>query len=55
MARQRSFLGEIQRDAYWVSRAAGDLRAIQRGRYVRRVVRRRATRGFFSELARIFR
>lgn len=55
MARQRSFLAQVQRDAYLVSRAAGDVRAIQRGRYVRRVVRRRATRGFFAELARIFR
>lgn len=51
----RSFLKQIQRDAYLVSRAAGDLDAASRGPkpLVKRVVRRRATRGFFRTLRQV--
>lgn len=47
MARRRSLLAQIDRDAYLVSRTAGDAKAAERGpgplakRLVRRQVRRR--------------
>jgi hypothetical protein len=52
MARQRSALKQVQRDAYLVSRAAGDLSAASRGPgvYARRRVRRSLTREFFRLL-----
>lgn len=43
----RSFFRQLERDAYRVSRLAGDLRAMQRGRYLRRVLRRRTARSLF--------
>lgn len=50
-----SVLRKIQRDAYLVSRAAGDLNAAQRGPEVlaKRLIRRRATRSIFSSLRKI--
>jgi len=52
MARQRSALRQIQRDAYLISRAAGDLDAARRGPDVllRRLVRRDLTRTLFRVL-----
>jgi hypothetical protein len=43
----RSLLKQIQRDAYLISRTAGDASALQRGVLPKRLIRRRATRGFF--------
>ena len=53
-ARRRSLLGQIQRDAYLTSRAAGDLNAAGRGPkpLAKRLVRRYATREFFRLLSR---
>lgn len=52
MARKRSLLKQIQRDAYLVQRAAGDASAASRGPgpYVRRRARRSLTRSFFRAL-----
>lgn len=52
MARQRSALRQIQRDAYLISRTAGDLSAAQRGPAVlgKRLVRRDLTRALFRIL-----
>jgi hypothetical protein len=52
MARQRSALRQIQRDAYLVSRTAGDLSAAQRGPGVlaKRLARRDLTRTLFRVL-----
>ncbi len=50
MARRRSFLSSVQRDSYQLSRATGDVRAAQRGQLVKRLVRRRVTRGLFRAL-----
>lgn len=52
MARRRDPLRRIQRDAYLVSRTAGDLSAAQRGPKVlaKRLVRRALTRAFFRAL-----
>ena len=49
MARKRSFLRQIQRDSYLVSRAAGDTRAAERGpsTYAKRRARRAVTRSIF--------
>jgi len=48
----RSALKQIQRDAYLISRAAGDVSAAQRGPGVlaKRLVRRDLTRTFFRIL-----
>jgi len=46
----RSLLKQIQRDAYFVSRTAGDASALQRGTLAKRLIRRRLTRGFFQLL-----
>lgn len=50
-----SWLKRIQRDAYLVSRAAGDADAARRGPEVlaKRLIRRRITREAFSILRRI--
>ena len=55
MARQRSALRQIQRDAYLISRAAGDLDAARRGPGVlaKRLVRRDLTRAFFRVLRQL--
>jgi hypothetical protein len=55
MARSRSLLKQVQRDAYLVSRTAGDASAAQRGPAVlaKRLVRRDATRTFFKVLRRM--
>ena len=52
MARSRSALKQIQRDAYLISRTAGDLDAARRGPAVlaRRLARREATRALFRVL-----
>lgn len=49
MARQRSALKQVQRDACLISRTAGDLSAARRGPAVlgRRLARRKLTRAFF--------
>lgn len=49
MARKRSFLRQLQRDSYLVSRAAGDAQAAERGPgvYAKRRVRRAVTRSIF--------
>lgn len=39
-----SFLRDVQRSSYLVSRAAGDLNAAQRGRLGKRLARRQFTR-----------
>jgi hypothetical protein len=44
MARKRSFLRQVQRDAHLLSHAAGDLAALQRGTLPKRLMRRKATR-----------
>lgn len=43
-------LKQLQRNAYLVSRTAGDLDAAKRGVLVKRVVRRRLTRAIFRGL-----
>ena len=43
-------LAEIQRSLYLGSRSVGDLRALQRGRLGRRLVRRRVTRTIMRHL-----
>lgn len=50
--KQRSALKQVQRDAYLISRTAGDLSAAQRGPVVlgRRLARRSLTRTLFSLL-----
>ncbi len=50
MARRRSLLRQISRDAHYVSRTAGDLDAARRGRLGRRLVRRSVTRRVFRTL-----
>ncbi len=50
MARKRSFLKQVQRDAHLLSRTAGDLSALQRGRLGKRLIRRKATRSGFGPL-----
>ena len=52
MARSRSTLKQIQRDAYLISRTAGDLSAAQRGPGVlaKRLIRRDLTRTLFRVL-----
>ena len=52
MPRKRTALQQIQRDAYLVSRTAGDINAAERGPDVlaKRIIRRKATRGFFQIL-----
>jgi hypothetical protein len=52
MARSRSALKQVQRDAYLISRTAGDLSAAQRGPATlgKRLVRRDLTRTFFRIL-----
>jgi hypothetical protein len=49
MARKRSFLRTVQRDSYLISRAAGDVRAAERGpgAYAKRRARRYVTRSLF--------
>ena len=50
--KQRSALKQVQRDAYLISRTAGDLSAAQRGPVVlgRRLARRSLTRTLFRVL-----
>ena len=57
MARQRSALRQIQRDAHLISRTAGDIDAARRGPDVlaRRLVRRDLTRAFFRVLRQMSR
>jgi hypothetical protein len=57
MARSRSGLKQVQRDAYLISRTAGDLSAAQRGPAVlgRRLARRDLTRAFFRVLRQMSR
>jgi hypothetical protein len=43
-----SFLRDVQRASYLISRAAGDTRAAQRGTLGKRVVRRTVTRNTFK-------
>lgn len=43
-----SFLRRVQRTAYLTSRTAGDIRAAQAGRLVKRIVRRSITRRAFQ-------
>jgi hypothetical protein len=43
-----SFLRDVQRASYLISRAAGDTRAAQRGTLGKRVVRRTVTRNAFK-------
>jgi hypothetical protein len=52
MARSRSALKQVQRDAYLISRAAGDLSAARRGPATlgKRLVRRDLTRTLFRIL-----
>lgn len=49
MARRRSLLSQVDRDAYLVSRTAGDLNAAKRGPgpLVKRIVRRHIRRAIF--------
>ncbi len=50
---RRSGLRTFERDAYKVSRAAGDLEAVERGgapRLARRLVRRKITRSILSRI-----
>lgn len=49
MTHKRSFLSQLQRDSYLVSRAAGDAHAAERGPepLVKRIVRRKVTRAAF--------
>lgn len=52
MTGRRSWLSQLQRDSYLISRAAGDVRAAGRGPkpLARRLVRRSLTRAFFQAL-----
>lgn len=52
MTRRRSLLAQVDRDAYLVSRTAGDVRTAERGPkpLAKRVVRRQLTRAFFRAL-----
>lgn len=52
MTRRRSLLGQIQRDAYLTSRAAGDAKAAERGPgpLAKRIVRRQLTRAIFRAI-----
>jgi hypothetical protein len=43
-ARKRPFLRQVQRAAHLISRAAGDLAALQRGTLPKRLMRRTVTR-----------
>lgn len=47
MTRHRSPLRQIQRDSYLLSRTAGDVRAVKRGRLAKRLLRRSLTRAVF--------
>ena len=50
MSRPRSALRDFQRVTYLMSRTAGDLSALQRGRLGKRLVRRQVTRRGFGPL-----
>jgi hypothetical protein len=52
MARKRSGLEQLRRDSYLLSRDIGDFQAAGRGPGVlaKRILRRKATRGFFQLL-----
>ncbi len=55
MARKRSFLDQLQRDAYFVSRTAGDASALQKGgvpRLAKKVLRRQVVGALFRGLGR---
>lgn len=57
MTRRRSFLSQVQRDSYLISRTTGDVRAAERGPapLAKRLVRRRLTRGAFRLLRNLSR
>ena len=48
----RSLLSQISRDSYLISRAAGTMRAIQRGRLPQRLVKRQYHRAVINLLRR---
>jgi hypothetical protein len=55
MPRKRSGLEQFQRDTYLLSRTAGDVSAAERGPGVlaKRIIRRKATGGFFRLLRQV--
>jgi hypothetical protein len=54
MTRKSDPLRSLQRSAYLLSRTAGDLSALQRGRLGKRLVRRAVTRRGFGPLINAF-
>jgi len=57
MPRRRSGLEQIRRDSYLLSRSLGDVEAAEHGPDVlaKRIIRRKATRGFFRLLRQVTR